>query len=76
MGNDLSSPGVRGTTPRVNGTSEYQKQCCRCRDFDKESNASTHFLSDLLEWDDDAAAKVTVPLVHQHTAKKYHFDTL
>jgi hypothetical protein len=77
MGNDLSSPDVQhGTTPFVDATSEYQKQRLCHRDFDKDSNASTHFLSHLLDWDDNAAAKATVRRVHQRAVKKYHFDIL
>jgi hypothetical protein len=61
MGNDLSSPNMRGTTPHVDATSEFQKRCRRRGDWDKESLSSTQLLSELLKWDEDndAAADAT-----------------
>jgi hypothetical protein len=78
MGNDLSSPNVHGTTPRVDVTSEFQKRRRRHRDWDKESLSSTQFLSELLEWDkdNDAAANATGPRVRQRAVKKYYFETI
>jgi hypothetical protein len=79
MGNDLSTPDVPETTPRVDATSEFRKRCRRHRDLDKESIASTRFLSELLEWDDDdddTAVEATVPPVRKRAVKKYYFETL
>jgi hypothetical protein len=76
MGNGFSSPlDVCGTTSAgVNATSEFQK---RRRDWEKESEASMCFLSDLLDWstlDEDAVAeKSSQP--RKHTVKKDKFET-
>ena len=79
MGNDLSTPEARGTTPRAfDATSEFRKRRRRHRDWDKESLSSTKFLLELLEWDDDndAAADGTGQRGRQRTVKKNNFEIM
>ena len=76
MGNGFSSPlDVCGTTSAgVNATSEFRK---RRRDWEKESEASMCFLSDLLDWstlDEDAVAEKTSQ-PRKRTVKKDKFET-
>jgi hypothetical protein len=75
MANDFSSPlDECRTTPRVDATSEFRKR--RRRDWGKESQGSTHFLSALLEWDTDPVLVVTAPRERHRSVKKHHFEIL
>jgi len=71
MGSAFSSPlDVCGTNPRRDTTSEVRKR--RRRDWDNESQASTQFLCNLLEFNTESLGETTPP-VHNRSVKKHVF---
>jgi hypothetical protein len=69
MGNDFSSPTyVQGRTRYSDATTEFRKR--RRRDQDKESQASTHFLYDLLDFDNDSVGETAPRVIHRSVKKQ------